>query len=199
MDTPFSGALNRRELLAASVATLAGLMLEATAAHAITPRHGTGPRPRHATDPRHAFADRLGELVLPATDTPGASQAQVAEFVLMALDARMGSLEPAQLERVRAALDGAAEAGGHFLALPRASQHALLAALDARSYAGGHAEGTAESAWPHLKAAILAGYYTSEIGASKELVFDPVPGTRENIRLTPAFRMFSNQGFGGVV
>ncbi len=195
MDTPVSGALSRRDLLAASVATLAGLMLEGAARAA--PRHGTGPR--RAADPRRVFTDRLCDLVIPATDTPGAMQAGAADFVLMALDHRMGSLEPAQLERVRAALDGAAEAGGRFLALPRPRQHELLAALDARSYAGEHAAGTAEAGWPHLKAAVLAAYYTSEIGASKELVYDPVPGTRENIRLTPAFRMFSNQGFGGVV
>lgn len=195
MDTPDSGALSRRDLLAASVAALAGLMLEAAAQAA--PRHGSGPR--RAADPRHAFADRLSDLVIPATDTPGATQAKVADFLLLALDRHLGSLEPAQLERVRAALDGSPESGGRFLALPRRHQQSLLAAFDARSYAGPHAAGTAEADWPHLKAAILAGYYTSEIGASKELVYDPVPGTRENIRLTPAFRMFSNQGFGGVV
>jgi hypothetical protein len=193
MTTPVPGAVNRRELLAGSVAAFAALMLE-QAAQAGTRRHG-----QQAVDPRRAFADRLADLVVPATDTPGASQAKVADFVLLALDARLGSAEPAQLQRVQAALDGAAEAGGHFLALPRARQHELLAALDARSYAGAHADGSAEAAWPHLKALMLAGYYTSEIGASKELVYDPVPGTRENIRLTPAFRMFSNQGFGGVV
>jgi hypothetical protein len=43
-----------------------------------------------------------------------------------------------------------------------------------------------------FKTAILAGYYTSEIGASKELVFDPVPGSRENFTLTDEFRMPSN-------
>jgi len=192
MQTPLPGAVNRRELLAGSVATLAALMLERAAQAAGAPGR------QHATDPRRAFADRLAELVIPATDTPGAAQAKVADFVLMALDARMAGTEPAQLERVRAALDAAPEAGSHFMTLPRARQHELLAALDARSYAGGHAAGTAEAAWPHLKAVILAGYYTSEIGASKELVFDPVPGTRENIKLTPAFRMFSNQGLGAI-
>ncbi|MFM2288557.1 MAG: hypothetical protein RL684_1700 [Pseudomonadota bacterium] len=189
MQTPASGALNRRDLLAGSVAALAALMLEgaAQAAHL-----------RHATDPRRAFADRLADLVIPSTDTPGATRANVADFMLMAIDHRMAGSEPAQLAQLRAALDGAAEAGGHFMALPRARQHELLAALDARSYAGEHAPGTAEAAWPRFKSVILAGYYTSEIGASRELVFDPVPGTRENIRLTPAFRMFSNQGFGGI-
>ena len=193
MTTPVPGALNRRDLLAGSVAALAALMIEHTA------QAGAQHARRHAADPRRAFADRMSELVLPATDTPGASQAKVADFLLMALDARLGSTEPAQLLRVQAVLDGGAEAGGHFLLLPRARQRELLAALDARSYAGAHADGSAEADWPHLKALILAGYYTSEIGASKELVYDPVPGTRENIRLTPAFRMFSNQGFGGVV
>ena len=83
-------------------------------------------------------------------------------------------------------------------ALARAS--GLLAALDAAAFASPEpAADSAEFAWRHLKAAIVAGYYTSEIGASQELVYEPVPGRFENIRLTPDFRSRSNDGFGGTL
>ncbi|HXI75611.1 MAG TPA: gluconate 2-dehydrogenase subunit 3 family protein, partial [Steroidobacteraceae bacterium] len=117
-------------------------------------------------------------------------RARVADFVLLGFDHKLGPLEPILFDRVRGALDGAA--GGQFLRRPRTQQFALLADLDRRSYAGTPAKGSPESAWPLFKTAILAGYYTSEIGASKELVFDPVPGSRENFTLTDEFRMPSN-------
>ena len=48
-----------------------------------------------------------------------------------------------------------------------------------------------------MKSAIIAGYYTSQIGASQELVYEPVPGSDANIELTPDYRSRSNEGFGG--
>lgn len=184
-------SMNRRDLLGSSAAAFVALVFGGTA-EAAARRAGN----RHA-DPRFALADRLADLVIPATDTPGASEAGVGSFLLMALDEKIGSMEPEQLARVGAALDVAA--GGAFLNVPRDRQEALLEALDARAFAGPAAASTAEGDWPHLKGAILAGYYTSEIGASRELTFDPVPGTRENITLTPEFRAPSNPGFGGAL
>ncbi|MCC7463746.1 MAG: gluconate 2-dehydrogenase subunit 3 family protein [Gammaproteobacteria bacterium] len=146
-------------------------------------------------DPRRILAQRLADLVIPRTDTAGGADVDAGCFVLMALDERMGSMEPAQLVRVQAALDAAA--GGSFLGAPRDGQEALLSALDARAYAGHAPPGTPEADWRHLKAAILTGYYTSEDGASKELRYDPVPGARANITIGSDFRMFSDPGFGG--
>ena len=182
-------AITRRDLLGTGAAAFVAMVFGGTAQAA-----QKRARDRRA-DPRYGLADRIADLVIPKTDTPGASEAGVANFLLMALDEKMGGMEPGQLDRVGSALDAAA--GGAFLKLARDRQEVLLAALDARAFTGQPAAGTAEADWPHLKAAILAGYYTSEIGASRELVFDPVPGTRENITLTPAFRATSNPGFGG--
>jgi Gluconate 2-dehydrogenase subunit 3 len=184
-----TASIDRRALLGSGAATFAVLMFAggASAAQQRT-------KDRHM-DPRYAFADRVADIVIPRTDTPGASDVSVANFLLMALDERMGSLDPAQLARIRVALDTAA--GGAFLTLPRPRQESLVGELDARAFAGQAVPGTAEVDWQHLKAAILAGYYTSEVGAGRELVYDPVPGTRENITLTSEFRATSNPGFGG--
>lgn len=180
--------LNRREVLTGGVASLAALMLAAAPSD-------TEARERVVSDPRFEFADRLSDLVLPTTDTPGATQAKVGLFVLMALDQRMGSLTPALLEQVQGSLDAAA--GGHFMAVSRERQSALLAVLDRSAFSTDSTLDAAGQAWRHMKMAIIAGYYTSEIGGSKELIYDPVPGPSRNIKLTPDFRSRSNEGFGG--
>jgi hypothetical protein len=134
--TNTDAALNRRDLLAGGIATLVALM----SVH----RVDAAARKRAAADPRHAFADRLSDLTIPATDTPGASDAQVAVFVLMAIDHRMGALEPVQLERVRQALDAAC--GGNFLAASRERQLAQLQALDETAFAPASAAGDSPGA-----------------------------------------------------
>jgi Gluconate 2-dehydrogenase subunit 3 len=175
---------SRRHVLTGGIATIAALMLDFPAQTLAIEALA------HRKDPRMPLADRISDLVIPDTDTPGASRARVADFVLLGFDHKLGPLEPVLFDRVRGALDGAA--GGQFLRQLRARQFALLADLDRRSYAGTPTKGSPESAWPLFKTAILAGYYTSEIGASKELVFDAVPGSRENFTLTDKFRMPSN-------
>jgi len=183
--------LSRRALLSGSIASLAALMLSARPSDAAA-------QTRAAADPRRPFVDRLCGLVIPDTSTPGASKAGVGSFVLVAVDHRMASLAPGSLERVRAALEAAA--GADFMTVPQARASGLLGALDAAAFAKPDpVTDSAESDWRHLKAAIVAGYYTSEIGASRELVYEPVPGRFENIRLTAEFRSRSNDGFGGTL
>jgi hypothetical protein len=192
--------LSRRALLSGTVASLVALMLNAGPVDAAA-------EARAEADPRYSFVDRLSDLVIPDTSTPGASKARVGVFVLLAVDHQMGSLAPASLERVRTALDAAAAAAGtagtagaDFMTAPPARANGLLSALDAAAFAKPDAAAdSVDLAWRHLKAAIVAGYYTSEIGASQELVYEPVPGRFANIRLTADFRSRSNDGFGGTL
>lgn len=179
----------RRQLLGECTAIVAALALArtvpVTVAEAVSRK----------ADPRLPFAQRLADIVIPRTDTPGGADVDTGIFLLMAIDQQVGSMRPDQLERVRGTLDAAN--GGDFMKAPAARQEALLAKLDERAFSGTPKAGTPEEGWTHLKAAILVGYYTSEAGASKELRYDPVPGTRKNITIGPDFRMFSNEGFGG--
>ncbi len=185
--------LSRRDVLGAGAALVAGMMvdvawLEEARAQGATLRQ----------DPRHAFADRLADLVIPATDTPGASAAGVGAFVLLALDRGMSDLRPVMLDRVRAALD--APAGGDFMLASRDRQVATLAAFDLAAYAGERpAAETPAFAWRRIKSAICGGYYTSEIGATRELVYEPVPGGTRHFRLTTDFRVRSNDALGGAL
>lgn len=181
--------LDRREFLGAAGA-LAAMMLQpgwVTSARAQTPDL--------KIDPRFAFIDRVSELTIPTTDTPGASAAGVPVFVLFALDQRVSGLDPALLPMLKAEFDKVA--GGDFLARSNAEQLRMLAELDAAAFAAPVQPGTPAFAWRRIKAAIVAGYYTSETGASKELVYELVPAVSRNIMLAPDYRARSNDGFGG--
>ena len=190
MNSDATDQWNRRDALRGGAAALFVLMRDAAG----TVRAAAD---KAIADARYPFAERLSDLVIPGTDTPGAAGTGVAAFVLLAVDHHMTDLKPELLERVRGALDAAAQ--GDFLKLPRGRQQELLEVLDTQAFAShGAAPDTPHHAWQRIKAAIVAGYYTSEAGASKELVFEPVPGdASHNITLTGTYRSRSNDGLGG--
>jgi hypothetical protein len=152
-------------------------------------------------DPRLALINRLCDLVIPATGTAGGAAVGAGQFVLLAVDHRMTGLSPAALSLVHTHLDAAG--GRPFLRLAAAQQTRLLTELDDKAFAGPAGApdagiSTPEQAWRLLKPAIIAGYYTSQIGASRELVYEPVPDTtRVNFILHADYRSRSNEGFGG--
>ncbi len=130
----------------------------------------------------------VSDLVVPATDTPGAVAAGVPAFVELALAHGLNGTGP---RIAGAAIQGPARTppppsglglvdwlqqdldrrSGGFLAAPPAQQQAALAALDQAGYAP-----DAPPHWRNLKGLILIGYYTSQIGGSEELQYVGVPG-----------------------
>jgi hypothetical protein len=182
--------LSRRGAVSGALAALVSLMTARG-----TPGWAAQPR---GNDPRYAFTERLCDLVIPQTDTPGGAGTRAADFVLLAIDTGMSGLDGRSLEAVRESLQ--TSGGGDFLRLTLAEQARLLESLDARAFtraASNAPPGAAEAAWQRLKPAIIAGYYTSEMGASQELVYEPVPGPeRRDFLLTADYRSRSNEGFG---
>lgn len=67
----------------------------------------------YESHPLYRLADTLADMVIPQTDTPGASAAKVGGFVLFALDRGMSGLSLSLLEAVQTALNAVAE--GEFL------------------------------------------------------------------------------------
>jgi hypothetical protein len=128
------------------------------------------------------------ELVVPATDTPGAAEAGVPAFVELALAHGLNGTGPSMAS---AAIQGPARTpappsglglldwlqqeldrrAGGFLAATPLRQQAALSALDSAAYAP-----DAPPHWRNLKGLILIGYYTSQIGGSQELQYAAVPG-----------------------
>jgi len=98
---------------------------------------------------------RVADLVLPRTDTPGALDVRVPEFVDLLMTKWYTTAERAGFEKGLADLD--LRAGG-FIAKPEAAQVALLKTLDGKK----GPKGSAEDAFGTLKWLTLYGYFTSE-------------------------------------
>ena len=113
------------------------------------------------------------DLIIPATDTPGAREAGVARFI----DRAMGNFyDPGQVKTMRDGLDrmqADAEAayGAAFVSLGARRQTELLTRYDAEATRQPLAHFFAL-----IRHATLLGFFTSETGATKTLRYDPFPG-----------------------
>ncbi|MBW8812691.1 MAG: gluconate 2-dehydrogenase subunit 3 family protein [Caulobacterales bacterium] len=111
--------------------------------------------------------------IVPTTETPGAVEAGVPQFV----DRTLATWStPLDVEKMKAGLtrldsDARVAHGKVFAALDPAQQDALLTAYDAEAKTQG---------WAHffsvLRELVTWGYFTSEAGATKALNYNPVPG-----------------------
>ncbi|WP_421846700.1 gluconate 2-dehydrogenase subunit 3 family protein [Novosphingobium sp.] len=158
--------------------------------------------PKDAPSPlRRKLMRTVADHVIPATDTPGAGAVGAGDFVLVALahglegTRRPPAANPAFAPFLRAdgSLDHAAwlegKLGPKWLKLPPARRHDALAALDTAAFAND----PAAAPWRAIKGLILTGYYTSEIGGSKELNYELVPGRFDpKVPVTPTTRAYSS-------
>ncbi len=122
--------------------------------------------------------DVVAELIIPATDTPGAREAGVPQFVDRAVG---GWCAPANALAIRSGLDrieqdAVADYGASFAVLPLDQQNALIARFDGAEDARAPAGVDGKPFFPILKDIVTAGYFTSELGAVKALKWDPIPG-----------------------
>ena len=148
--------------------------------------------PQHAAD---LLLDRVCDLLIPATDTPGALAAGVTAFVLLALQHQLAGATSADRSRLAAELD--TRAGQSFLRLSHKQQHTVLAALDQSQFAPPAGTQPPDSAWPRIKKLIVMGYYTSEPGASQELQYQLVPGRYDpDLTVKPGERASANDWVG---
>lgn len=158
--------------------------------------------PKDAPSPRRRkFMRMVADHVIPATDTPGAGAVGTGDFVLVALahglegTRRPPAANPAFAPFMRAdgSLDHAAwleaKLGPKWLTLPPVRRHDALAALDAAAFKGD----ASAAPWRAIKGLILTGYYTSEVGGSKELNYELVPGRFDpKVPVTAETRAYSS-------
>ena len=164
-----------------------------------------------ANERQRAMLKQVAQLVIPASDTPGAGDAGVGDFVILALahgldgtgeavSAASSAWELREFKRndgslsfvgwLERKLDRAV--GGDWLGKDRASQLAALEELDRQSSPPGPPPQD-PSPWRKLKALILTGYYTSQIGGAQELRFEMVPGRYDpDLPLTRDYRAWSS-------
>jgi hypothetical protein len=128
--------------------------------------------PTALTPAEAATLDAAAELIMPATDSPGAREAGVPAFIDRTIGGWCDKTQAKVLRDGLARMDADARAAGgkSFAALPAAQQTALLTRYEAE---GGM---NRLHFWGALKELVTIGYFTSKPGATIALRYDPVPG-----------------------
>ncbi|MCL1143178.1 gluconate 2-dehydrogenase subunit 3 family protein [Shewanella gaetbuli] len=119
----------------------------------------------------------IGDIIIPHTDTPSASQAEAHLYVdyyvhhFMTPDERM---------KFVGQFDNLLNANPSFLDLSANQQVKSIEILDRDMYQGSEQS----TFYRKLKQLIVIGYYTSKIGATQALNFDPIPGPYQELKLS---------------
>ncbi|SDE73216.1 Gluconate 2-dehydrogenase subunit 3 [Paracoccus isoporae] len=167
--------MNRRELLS-MIAAVTGTAM-------IAPRAGWSYQPTEIGEnifsPEDAaFLDEVAEIIIPQTDTPGAKDAGVGEFMTIYVS---DCYDRAQQDEFRDAMEmlktyAQDVYGADFMALEPNQQQVLIE--DIASLARN--QSAREGAEPHWFTAIhqlvLFGFFTSQPGATEVLRYEAVPG-----------------------
>ena len=142
---------------------------EQASASSSTPGQGAAPQSASLlTPPRVRVMEALAEVIIPATDTPGASAAGVGEFVAALVD---GWLDDDERDRFLAGLDTVDPAarerfGSPFAECEPGEQVAFVRELDqelARLRGDPAADGTSHF-FHHVKQFTITAYFTSDVG-----------------------------------
>ncbi|NHK27942.1 gluconate 2-dehydrogenase subunit 3 family protein [Parvularcula flava] len=190
MSSSPSSGFSRRQLLSGS-ARLAGGLAVGGGLSACGSSEGKEPTDELAAKlaglttrdavrrPGHFFSvaqfrllERISDLIIPDTDTPGALAAGVPQVIdRMMVTWALAETQGEWLEGL-AAIDTRArrEHGMAFVGLEPAVQFDLLSRHDADALSNG------DQNYRQIKSTIVEAYYSSEPGATKELRYDPVPG-----------------------
>ena len=178
--------MNRRDLVTllggvAAAPLLEGLSpaeLRATGARAHA-RSGRG-GPLQVLDPhQRETVATIADLIIPTTDTPGASAAKIDEFVDVLLAEWYDDDDRARFLAGLADVDARARNafGTDFLGCGAAQRTAILAGLDAEVAALRAADAKpGEHFFGRMKWLTVYGYYTSEAGMIEELKWQVIPG-----------------------
>lgn len=134
--------------------------------------------PTALTPDQARLLDVVAELIIPATDTPGAREAGVPQFIDRAL---ADYCDKAQAERLRGGLermdaDARAAHGDVFIALTPQQQVELLTRYDREALAVRSPGSGDAHFFVVLEDLVTVGYFTSEPGATMALRYDPIPG-----------------------
>lgn len=164
--------MNRRELLRAAIGSGAGFALIGLQRACLADTSLDAlPTNVILDDPGRELLAAIAETIIPETDTPGAIAAGVPEFVELILSDWHTAEERQPVLDGMARLDQACESdhGRRFAACSETEQAGALAA----------AEGTEMFAM--LKSLVVNGYFTSELGATSQPGYNPMPGVYREV------------------
>jgi gluconate 2-dehydrogenase gamma chain len=174
--------LSRREVLRRAALVLGVSAVSPAIASAVM----AGAKADKAAGPRILTAQQLllvavlTEMIIPTTSTPGANAAGVHHYIDVLLSDYFSRAHRESFLQGLADVDARARARGfdNFVAASPEHQYQIAVELDKEAYtepSNGEAQKPSRF-FRELKELTLTGYYTSQIGATKELSYDPIPG-----------------------
>lgn len=128
-----------------------------------------------------AFLNEVAETILPATDTPGAKDAKVGEFMaVMVNDCYEEKDQQIFMEGMKTLQfkEAKAKIGKAFMEASATDRHNLLVIIDAeaKDYKKNKKTEEPNHYFTMMKQLTLTGFFTSEIGAKKVLRYVAIPG-----------------------
>ena len=165
--------MERREFLSSACALVGAALCPVVAQAVAAVQAGIAPGARGAqilAGPERELLVLLVDGIIPPTDTSGAAAAGVADFVQFMLT---HGFTPAQFQDFAGGVSQVQRVSGErfgkpYRALDESERHAVLLAVQAQP--------ATAAFFAALRDLTIIGYYTSEMGASKELRYLPVPG-----------------------
>jgi len=177
--------MNRREALQ-QVAWLMGGAISAPALlgllNGCTAKQAVGWKPVLLTDEQGALVAEVAEIMIPRTDTPGAKDVGIPSFIDLMLKDAYPKEDQARFIAGLKQFDAQAheQYGRGFMQLDPAQRSALVQTANDSAVAAERSNpGTAALPRPFVlmtKELTLLGYFTSQVGATRVLQYNPVPG-----------------------
>lgn len=173
--------MNRRDAVR-NVAIIMGGALTASTLSVMLDSCHSGPeqgKGRDFTEDEQKMVNRMTDIIIPRTDTPGAVDAGVPAFVVMMMQECYPDDDQKQFHDGLAAFDRFSKDhyGSSFLKLPEDKQESAVSDLDKTVLGNGKKEGDKDlSFYRKLKELTLLGFFTSEPGATKTLRYVQIPG-----------------------
>jgi len=172
--------MNRREALSRVAIIMGGTVLGAEAFLSGCKTASTGISFSAADI---SFLDEVAETILPATNTPGAKEAKVGEFMkVMVTDCYEAKDQTIFMDGIKKLDEASKKVNGKtFMESDAKQRHELLVALDkeAKEYQKAAKPEDPKHYFTMMKELTLTGFFTSEVGATKALRYVAVPGKFE--------------------
>lgn len=148
------------------------------------------------SDEQLNLVSEIAEIIIPKTNTPGAKDAKVGDFIQLMLrdcykpeDQKSFSDGLAKLEKDSFLKSSPEEQTATLTALEKETKESISKTTEERNKAKEAKRDFKEPGVPFfrlMKELTLLGYFTSEVGASQALEYIPVPGKYEGcIDITP--------------
>ena len=172
--------MNRREALSRVALIMGGTVL---GAEAFLAGCTTGAPGLNFSKSDIAFLNEIAETIMPATNTPGAKEAKVGEFMTVIVnDCYEAKDQTAFMEGLKKLNEACVKANKKsFMEANAAERTAFLTVLDKEAAAFQKIKKPTEQKhyFTMLKELTLWGFFSSEVGATKVLRYIAVPGKYE--------------------